>query len=93
VVSIMMSKHPGAARSSQSSSNAEHNCRRKRYKWQKNGRPGQYGRHSTRHEGGHRGVDGVHKPEPAEDEIPGQDEAQGSGSQRDNDLQHIEFRL
>jgi hypothetical protein len=93
VVSIMMPKHPGAARSSESSSDAEHNCRRKRYKWQKYGRPGHYGSHNTRHDGGHRGVDGVHKPESAEDEVAGEDEAKGASSQGDNDLQHIEFRI
>ena len=48
---------------------------------------------STRHEGGQRGLDGVHEPEPAEDEVAGQQEAHGAGSQGDNDLQHIEFRI
>ena len=52
-----------------------------------------YGSHSTRNDGGHRGVDGVHKPEPAADEIAGQDEAKDAGGQSDNDLQHIEFRI
>jgi hypothetical protein len=83
---MMMPKHSGAARSSESGANAEHNCRGKRYKWQKDGRPGHYGSHNTRHDGGHRGVDGVHKPEPAKDEIAGQEEAKCAGSQRDNDL-------
>ena len=86
MVSIMMAKHPGAACSSESSADAEHHCRGKRYKWQKYSRPGHYGSHNTRHDGGYRGVDGVHKPEPAEDEIAGQDEAQCAGSERDNDL-------
>jgi len=93
VVSFMMPERPGPARSSQSGSDAEHECRRKRYKWQKYSRPSHYGSHSARHDRGHRGVDGIHKPEPAADKIAGQDEAKEARSQSDNDLQHIEFRI
>jgi hypothetical protein len=38
-------------------------------------------------------VDGVHKPESPEDEIAGNEEAKCTGSECDNDLQHIEFRI
>ena len=93
MVSSLMPERPGAARNSESGADTEQECRGKRYKWQKNSRPGHYGSHSTRHHGGHRGVDSVHEPEPPADEIAGQDEAQCARSESDNDLQHIEFRI
>ena len=87
-----MSEGPGAARSSKSGADAEHECRGKRYKWQKDSRPSHYGSHRARQEGGHRGVDSVYKAEPAADKIACHDEAKGARGQSDNDLQHIEFR-
>ena len=88
----LMSKRSRAARSSEACTDAEHKCRGKRYKWQKNNRASHYGSYNTRHNGGHAGVDSVHKPEPAADKIAGQDVAQRPSGQSDNDLQHIEFR-
>jgi hypothetical protein len=38
-------------------------------------------------------MDGVHEPEPAADEIAGQEVAKSARGQSDNDLQHIEFRM
>ena len=93
MVTFTMSERPGATCSSESSADAEHKCRGKRYKWQKDSRAGHYGSHRARHNRGHRGVDGVHKPEPAADKIAGQDEAKDARDQSDNDLQHIEFRM
>ena len=93
MVSFTMSERPGATCSSESSADAEHKCRGKRYKWQKCSRPSHYGSHKAGHDGGHRGVDSVHEPEPAADKIAGQDEAQCARSESDNDLQHIEFRI
>lgn len=89
----MMSERPGPAGSSQAGTDAEHECRRKRYQWQKYSRPGHYSCHSARHQGGQRGVHGVHEPEPSADKIAGQNEADYARSQSDNDLQHIEFRM
>ena len=93
MVPFVMSERPGAARRSESGADTEHQCRGKRNKWQKDSRPCHYGRHSARHDGGHRGVDSVHIPEPAADKVAGQDEAQCPGGQSDKDLQHIEFRV
>lgn len=93
MVSLRMAERSGAARSSQSGADTEHNCRGKRYKWQKDSRPGHYGCHSTRHQRGHRGVDSVHEPEPAADKTAGQDEAKCARGQRDNELQHIAFHM
>ena len=93
MVSFMMPERSGATRSSESSADAEHKCRGKRYKWQKDSRGSHYGSQSTGDEGGHRGVDSVHKPEPAADKIAGQDEAQCARSESDNDLQHMDFRI
>jgi hypothetical protein len=86
VVSFMMPKRPGTTRGSQSGTDAEHNCRGKRYKWQKDSGPGHYGSHSTRHDGGHWGVYGVHETEPAADKISSQKVAQCSGGESDNDF-------
>jgi len=80
VVSFTMSERPGATCSSESSADAEHKCRGKRYKWQKCSRPSHYGSHKAGHDGGHRGVDRVHKTEPAEDKTAGNDKPEGSRS-------------
>jgi len=93
VVSFRMAERSGAARNSESGADPEHECRGKRYQWQKDSRPSHYGSHSTRHDGGHGGVDSVHEPEPAADKTAGQDEAECARGQRDNDLQHIGFRI
>ena len=93
MVSFMISKRSRAARSSEAGTDAEHECRRKRYKWQKDNRASHYGSHNTRHNGGHRGVDRVHKPEPPADETAGQDKAQEAGAESDKNLEHIEFRV
>ena len=93
MVSFMMSEGPGAARSSESGADAEHECRGKRYKWQKDSRPSHYGSHRACHEGGHRGVDSVHKAEPAADKSAGHYEAKDTRSQSDNVFQHLEFRI
>ncbi len=93
MVSFVMSERPRAARSSEPCADTEQECRGKRYKWQKNGGPSHYGSHTASHDGGHRGVDGVHKAEPAEDKTAGHDEANDPRRQSDNDLQHIEFRV
>jgi hypothetical protein len=93
VISFTVSECPRPARGSETGANAEHECRRKRYKWQKYGRTSHYGSHSSRHDGGHRGVNGVYEPEPATDEIAGEEEANDACSDSDNDLQHIEFRV
>ncbi len=93
VISFRMSKRSRAARSSEAGTDAEHKCRRKRYKWQKNNRASHHGSYNTRHNGGHRGVDSVHKPEPPADKIAGQNIAEEAGPQSDNDLEHIEFRV
>ena len=76
MVSLMMSKRSRAARSSEAGADTEHECRRKRYKWQKDNRASHYGSHNTRHNGGHWRVDRVHKPEPPADETAGHDKAQ-----------------
>ena len=89
----MVSKRSRAARSSEAGADAEHKCRRKRYKWQKYNRAGHYGSYNTRHKGGHGGVDSVHKPEPPADKIAGHEEAEETGGESDNDLEHIEFRV
>jgi hypothetical protein len=88
-----MAERPGAARSSESGADSEHECRWKRYKWQKYNRPSHNGSHRARYKGGHWGVDGVHKAEPPADETAGDDEAKDASSQGDNDLQHIEFQV
>jgi hypothetical protein len=92
VVSLM-SKRSRPARSSEACSDAEHKCRRKRYKWQKDNRASHYGRYNTRHNRGHWGVDSVHKPEPPADKSAGHDEAQETSGESDNGLEHIEFRV
>jgi hypothetical protein len=92
VVSFM-SEGPGPARGSETGPDAEHECRRKRYKWQKHNRPGQYGSHRSRHEGGHWGVNGVYKPEPTADKVAGKNITKDARDQSDNDLHHIEFRV
>jgi hypothetical protein len=75
VVSFMVSERPRAARRSETGADAEYQYRRKRYKWQKYSRPSQYGSHRSRHDGGHRRVNGVHKPEPAADKTAGENVA------------------
>jgi hypothetical protein len=75
----MVSERSGPACRSESGAYAEHQRRGKRYKWQKCSRAGQYGSHSARYDWGHRRVDGVHKPKPAEDKMAGHDEANGPG--------------
>jgi len=89
----MMAERPGAARSSESGADTEQECRGKRYKWQKYSRPSHNGSYRARHKGGHWGVDGVHKAEPAADKTAGDDEAKDARGQGDNDLQHIEFQV
>ena len=88
-----MAEGPGPARSSETGPDAERECRRKRYKWQKYSRPSHYGSHKSRHDGGHGGVNGVYKPEPAANKVAGQNIAKDARGQSDNDLHHIEFQV